>query len=118
MAGRSSRLRRKNLKIVRFSLPFSLALKLIRGDLDDPEHGDEATVGETWFYAELPMLMRNLNIHQIVSFWKESGEFTTHLEWDANRVRCHLYSQSSHANDRCTGPRFFPSQLSAGYCYG
>ncbi|KAJ5171848.1 hypothetical protein N7492_004441 [Penicillium capsulatum] len=49
----------------------------------DPEHGDAATVGETWRYGELPMLMRNLNVDQIISFWKqEDGSFSQHVEWD------------------------------------
>lgn len=55
---------------------------------DDPDHDGAATVGETWRYAELPMLMRNLNVEQIISFWKqEDGSFSQHVEWDAERVR-------------------------------
>ncbi|KAJ5585434.1 uncharacterized protein N7459_005234 [Penicillium hispanicum] len=52
----------------------------------DPDHGGQATVGETWRYAELPMLMRNLNVNQIISFWKEAdGTFSQYLEWDVQR---------------------------------
>lgn len=90
----------------------------MKGMIDDPEHDDKATVGETWFYVELPMLMRNLNIHRIVSFWKESDGFSTHVEWDANRVRSHLSNQSSNAERRFLGSGFLPSELSAGYRHG
>lgn len=32
------------------------------------------------------MLMRNLNIKQIVSFYKNGRKFETKIEWDAEKV--------------------------------
>ncbi|KAL9082948.1 MAG: hypothetical protein Q9165_008729 [Trypethelium subeluteriae] len=51
---------------------------------EDPNHNNQATNGEIWYYAELPMLMRNLNIKQIVSFHKEGRSFVTKVEWNAD----------------------------------
>ncbi|KAH8659000.1 hypothetical protein BGZ61DRAFT_540341 [Ilyonectria robusta] len=52
---------------------------------NDPDHGGVATNGEIWYYAELPMLMRNTNINQIVTFYKNGRKFETKVEWDATR---------------------------------
>jgi len=52
----------------------------------DPAHGGQATNGEIFYYAELPMLMRNLNIQQIITFSKVDREFVQNIEWDVNRV--------------------------------
>lgn len=52
----------------------------------DPAHGGQATNGEIFYYAELPMLMRNLNIQQIITFSKVNWEFVQNVEWDVNRV--------------------------------
>ncbi|KAJ5184075.1 hypothetical protein N7492_001691 [Penicillium capsulatum] len=53
----------------------------------DPEHGNQAIIGETWHYAELPALMRNVNIKSIYSFYlTEDGKaWKTHKEWDIER---------------------------------
>lgn len=40
----------------------------------DPDHGGQATNGEIWYYAELPTLMRNLNVNKIVTFYKTKRE--------------------------------------------
>lgn len=53
---------------------------------EDPAHDGEATVGEVWAYVELPMLMRNTNINQIISFYKQGRKFVTNIEWDATTV--------------------------------
>ncbi|OOQ83041.1 hypothetical protein PEBR_38392 [Penicillium brasilianum] len=49
---------------------------------EDPAHDGEATVGEVWAYVELPMLMRNTNVNQIISFYKQGRKFVTNIEWD------------------------------------
>ena len=54
----------------------------------DPDHGGQATNGEIWYYAELPTLMRNLNINKIVTFYKTKREpgkppkFVQTTQWD------------------------------------
>ena len=54
----------------------------------DPDHGNQATNGEIWYYAELPMLMRNLNVNKIVTFYKTKREpgkppkFVQTTQWD------------------------------------
>lgn len=55
---------------------------------DDPAHGNQATVGEVWRYAELPALMRNTNIQTIYSFYWSSDRSTLdfHEEWNVDRV--------------------------------
>ena len=53
---------------------------------EDPAHGGQATNGEIFYYAELPMLMRNLNIQQIITFSKVNRKFVKNVEWDVNRV--------------------------------
>ena len=40
----------------------------------DPDYGGQATNGEIWYYAELPTLMRNLNVNKIVTFYKTKRE--------------------------------------------
>ena len=62
----------------------------------DPDHGGVATNGEIWYYAELPMLMRNSNINKIVTFYAKEGtdgdireDFVITTEWDANEVMKH-----------------------------
>lgn len=58
----------------------------------DPDHGGQATNGEIWYYAELPTLMRNLKIKQIVTFYKTKREpgkrprFVQNVAWDVDRV--------------------------------
>ncbi|KAL6720910.1 hypothetical protein ACLMJK_000009 [Lecanora helva] len=54
----------------------------------DPEHGGQATNGEIWHYAELPMLMRNLKIDRIVTFGRSQpgGEIEETTQWDITRV--------------------------------
>ena len=60
---------------------------------NDPDHMGKATVGEVWYFAELPTLMRNLHITQIVAFYKKDGtqgdkreDFGYEVQWDANAV--------------------------------
>lgn len=53
---------------------------------EDPAHDGEATVGEVWAYVELPMLMRNTNVNQIISFYKQGRKFVTNIEWDVTTV--------------------------------
>lgn len=54
----------------------------------DPDHGGQATNGEIWYYAELPTLMRNLNVNKIVTFYKTKREpgkppkFVQTTQWD------------------------------------
>ena len=54
----------------------------------DPDHGGQATNGEVWYYAELPALMRNLNVNKIVTFYKTKREkgkpprFVQTTQWD------------------------------------
>lgn len=57
----------------------------------DPDHNNEATNGEIWYYAELPALMRNLNINKIYTFYKPEGsrKFVVNLAWDAENVSRH-----------------------------
>lgn len=58
----------------------------------DPNHQGQATNGEIWYYAELPTLMRNLNVRQIVTFYKTKREqgkpprFVQNAAWDVDRV--------------------------------
>ena len=59
----------------------------------DPDHNGQATNGEIWYYAELPTLMRNLNINRIVTFYEtERGEpgnpprFVQVTQWEDGRV--------------------------------
>lgn len=58
----------------------------------DPVHGGQATNGEIWYYAELPTLMRNLNIQKIVTFYKTKRtpgnppKFVLDTQWDVDRV--------------------------------
>lgn len=59
---------------------------LIDAKYSDPTVGGQATVGEVWRFTELPTLMRNLNINQIISFYKDGDQFKTTLEWDVNVV--------------------------------
>ncbi|KAL8685335.1 MAG: hypothetical protein Q9224_005858, partial [Gallowayella concinna] len=57
----------------------------------DPVHGGQATNGEIWYYAELPTLMRNLNIQKIVTFYKTKRtpgnppKFVQNTQWDVDR---------------------------------
>ncbi|KAI9675993.1 MAG: hypothetical protein M1817_000736 [Caeruleum heppii] len=53
----------------------------------DPDHGGVATNGEIWYYSELPTLMRNTNIKQIVTFYKKPNDhrFTRDVAWDVDR---------------------------------
>ncbi|KAL8685163.1 MAG: hypothetical protein Q9224_005936, partial [Gallowayella concinna] len=57
----------------------------------DPAHGGQATNGEIWYYAELPTLMRNLNIQKIVTFYKtkrtpgNAPKFVLDTQWDVDR---------------------------------
>ena len=58
---------------------------------NDPDHNGQATNGEIWYFAELPTLMRNLNINKIVTFYKTtrtSGnpKFIQVTQWEANKV--------------------------------
>lgn len=55
----------------------------------DPDHEGQATNGEIWYYAELPTLMRNLNVNKIVTFYKTKREegkpaprFVQTTQWD------------------------------------
>ncbi|KAK3696657.1 hypothetical protein LTR37_017838 [Vermiconidia calcicola] len=52
----------------------------------DPTADNQATNGEIWYYAELPALMRNLNINKIYTFYKPEGsrKFVVNLAWDAS----------------------------------
>ncbi|KAL8670908.1 MAG: hypothetical protein Q9168_004575 [Polycauliona sp. 1 TL-2023] len=58
----------------------------------DPAHGGQATNGEIWYYAELPTLMRNLNIQKIVTFYKTTRtpgnppKFVQDTQWDVDRA--------------------------------
>ena len=54
----------------------------------DPTADNQATNGEIWYYAELPALMRNLNINKIYTFYKPEGsrKFVVNLAWDASNV--------------------------------
>ncbi|KAL8702969.1 MAG: hypothetical protein Q9201_003852 [Fulgogasparrea decipioides] len=58
----------------------------------DPDHGGQATNGEIWYYAELPTLMRNLNINKIITFYKTKREpgkpprFVQNVAWDVDRA--------------------------------
>ncbi|KAL1980203.1 hypothetical protein VTN96DRAFT_4469 [Rasamsonia emersonii] len=51
----------------------------------DPDHGGQATNGEIFYYAELPTLMRNPNIDQIITFSKVNRKFVVNVAWDVNR---------------------------------
>ena len=53
--------------------------------LDDPTAGGQATNGEIFYYAELPMLMRNENIQQIKTFSKVNRKFVVNTEWGCER---------------------------------
>jgi hypothetical protein len=59
---------------------------------NDPAANGESTNGEIWYYAELPALMRNLNINKIYTFYKPTGsrKFEVKLAWDAENVRATL----------------------------
>lgn len=75
---------------------------------NDEAAGGESTNGEIWYYAELPTLMRNLNIKQIYTFYKPDGsrKFVTHLAWDVDTVRNHHSSSAKEmANGSGTGWR-------------
>ncbi|KAM0800811.1 hypothetical protein BDR22DRAFT_889161 [Usnea florida] len=50
----------------------------------DPTANGQATNGEIFSYAELPMLMRNMNIQQIKTFSKVNRKFVVNSEWDVN----------------------------------
>ncbi|KAL8802308.1 MAG: hypothetical protein Q9182_003886 [Xanthomendoza sp. 2 TL-2023] len=58
---------------------------------NDPAHGGQATNGEIWYYAELPTLMRNLNIQKTVTFYKTKRtpgnppKFMQDTQWDVGR---------------------------------
>ena len=59
----------------------------------DPEHGGQATNGEIWYYAELPTLMRNLNVNKIVTFYQtringKRPRFVQTTQWDVIVVSC------------------------------
>ena len=54
--------------------------------LADPTANGRATNGEIFYYAELPMLMRNLNIEQIKTFSKVNRKFVVKTEWDVHLV--------------------------------
>ncbi|KAF4633036.1 hypothetical protein G7Y89_g5086 [Cudoniella acicularis] len=54
---------------------------------DDPKHGGKASNGEIWYYSELPTLMRNLNIDQIITFHKDAktNKFVQSVGWDVHK---------------------------------
>jgi hypothetical protein len=52
----------------------------------DPAAGGQATNGEIWYYSELPTLMRNPSISQIIMFYQEGGIFKQVVAWDVDRV--------------------------------
>ncbi|KAJ5183355.1 hypothetical protein N7492_000971 [Penicillium capsulatum] len=53
----------------------------------DPDHGNQATVGEIWHYAELPALMRNTKIQSIYSFYysQDRKHLEFHEEWNLEK---------------------------------
>ncbi|KAL8634532.1 MAG: hypothetical protein Q9228_007873, partial [Teloschistes exilis] len=59
---------------------------------NDPDHGGQATNGEIFYYAELPTLMRNLNIQKIVTFYKTQRskgnppKLVQITQWDINKA--------------------------------
>lgn len=66
----------------------------------DPDHGGQAINGEIWYYAELPMLMRNLNVNKIVTFYKSKRElgkppprFVQTTQWDVAIVSSLLHAR-------------------------
>jgi hypothetical protein len=52
----------------------------------DPTACGQATNGEIWYYSELPTLMRNPAISQIIMFYKEGNSITQQVAWDVDRV--------------------------------
>lgn len=73
--------------------------------IEDPAQNNQATNGEIWYYSELPMLMRNLNIKQIKSFHKNGRRFEEKVEWDAEKVS-HNISRSLAHTGPCSGDSF------------
>ena len=59
--------------------------------IGDPTANGQATNGEIFYYAELPMLMRNTNIQQIKTFSKVNRKIVVNTEWDVNVVSTLLY---------------------------
>lgn len=53
---------------------------------NDPSAGGQATNGEIWVYSELPTLMRNPSISQIIMFYEDGGTLTQQVAWDVDKV--------------------------------
>lgn len=66
--------------------PSHIYIRLIVVKTGDPTANGQATNGEIFYYAELPMLMCNTNIKQIKTFSKVNRKFVVNTEWDVDVV--------------------------------
>ena len=66
--------------------PFYIHIRLIVVKTDDPTANGQATNGEIFYYAELPILMHNTNIKQIKTFSKVNRKFVVNTKWDVDVV--------------------------------